>query len=209
MFPGSRRLPGAPVVARGRLLVAPVVALVVVLLAGAGACGFGDSPSEPGAAATSTSPAVSAAPTPALDPVQAAEQGALEAYRGMWDAFSAASRVADPEHPDLAMYATGDALEVLVAGLEANRREGLVSDGGQVALYPEVVEVEPADVPTEVRIADCADTSDTRRVRPSGPPFTDSPGGWRQVTATIRLVDKVWKVTDFAVQEVRSCAPEE
>jgi endonuclease YncB( thermonuclease family) len=143
------------------------------------------------------------------DPVVEAEHAALEAYRGMWEAFSMASQVADPEHPDLARYAAGDALEVLVAGLEANRREGLVSDGGEVALYPEVVEVEPADAPAEVRIADCADTSETRRIRPSGPPFSDSPGGWRQVTAAVQLVDEVWKVTDFAVQEVGSCMPEE
>lgn len=150
---------------------------------------------------------VTSSPMPSLDPATAAEAAALEAYRGMWAAFAAASRDADPEHPDLPRYAAGDALAILVSGLEANRREGLVSDGGEVVLHPEVVELEPADAPATVTISDCADTSETRRVRPSGPPFTDSPGGWRQVNATVEPVQGVWKVTSFAVQEVGSCTP--
>lgn len=143
------------------------------------------------------------------DPITAAEDAALVAYEGMWRAFSAASQAADPEYADLSRFAADDALELLVSGLEANRREGLVSEGGEVLLYPEVVSAEPADAPDEVEIRDCADTSQTRRVRPSGPPFTDEPGGWRQVTATVRLVEpQVWKVTDLTVQEVGSCGPE-
>lgn len=182
------------------------IALVMVVLAAVVACQRDESSPDPTVTGTPPGSLPSSSP---LDPVGAAEHAALDAYRGMWAAFSAASQVGDPEHPDLAMYATGDALDVLVTGLEANQREGLVSDGGEVALYPEAVEAQPADAPTEVSISDCADTSNTRRVRPSGPPFTDSPGGWRQVTAMVQLVDEVWKVTDFAVQEVGSCAPEE
>jgi hypothetical protein len=165
--------------------------------------------SDGGEPAPTTPPVPSSPATTSADPVTAAEEAALAAYEGMWRAFSAASQAADPEHPDLSRFAEGDALALLVSGLEANRREGLVSEGGEVLLYPEVASAEPVDAPVEVEIRDCADTSQTRRVRPSGPPFTDEPGGWRQVAATVRLVEpQVWKVTDLTVQEVGSCGPE-
>lgn len=144
-----------------------------------------------------------------IDSTEAAQQQALAAYRGMWSAFAEAGRLADPQHPDLARYTAGDALELLVSGIEANREEGLVSDGDEVGLDPEVVEVAPQDAPVRVSVVDCADTSETRRIRPSGPPFEDSPGGWRRVSAEVELLDDAWKVTELAVQEVGSCGPEQ
>jgi hypothetical protein len=196
---------GANVGGRIHRWAATLMLVPLALVVGCQRDGTDPTPEVGGTPPTMTTPS----PTPELDPVEAAEQAAVAAYRSMWAAFSEASRQADPDHPDLPRYATGDALELLVSGLEANRREGLVSDGGEVVLHPVVVEVEPAQAPVRATVSDCADTSETRRVRPTGPPFTDSPGGWRQVTATVEVIDGEWKVADLAVQEVGSCAPEQ
>lgn len=189
--PASRRT-------KGRL----TSCVALAMLAAAGCQPDGSDPTVTG------TPLPTATVSPSLSPVEAAKQAALMAYRGMWAAFSAASRAGNPEHPDLPRHAADDALDLLVSGLETNQREGLVSGGGEVVLYPEVVELEPAEAPVRITVSDCADTSATRRVRPTGPPFTDSPGGWRQVTAYVEPVDGEWKVTNLVIQEVGSCAPE-
>lgn len=183
---------------------ATAVALLAVVLVAPAGCQR-DEPPQPEPTGASTPVPVSPQPT---TPVPAdPEAAALATYQGMWAAFTAADAVADPDHPELPRYATGDALELLVAGIEANRREGLVGEG-EIVLNPEVVEVSPPETPVEVTIRDCADTSDTRRVRPTGPPFTDSPGGRRLVTATVELLDGSWKVIALGVREVGSCVPE-
>jgi hypothetical protein len=45
---------------------------------------------------------------------------ARQAYLGMWQAFTAASRTADYQSPSLDRYAAGAALELLIHGLYQN-----------------------------------------------------------------------------------------
>ncbi|WP_144056923.1 hypothetical protein [Micromonospora lupini] len=131
---------------------------------------------------------------------------ALAAYRGMWAAYDEAGMTSNPDHPELAKFAVGDALKVLRSGLESDRREGLVGQG-KVAVNPSIQSLTPAAAPTQAKVRDCADTSGAARVRatPNGTPFTDSPGGRRLVNATVSMVGGSWKVASFGVQGVGSC----
>jgi hypothetical protein len=157
----------------------------------------------PEAPASSAPPAISA---PAETQVAAAEEAALDAYRGMWSAYVEAIGIPDPEHPLLARFAAGDALRVLVDGLESVQRDGLAGRG-EVALDPAVTELSPAETPTSASIVDCVDTSGGELYRVDGEPFEDTPGGRRRAEATVRDVgDGEWKVVGFALYEVGSCA---
>jgi hypothetical protein len=125
----------------------------------------------------------------------------------MWAAYDRAGSppAADPGHPDLALYATGDALQVLTDGLAALRDQGLVFVG-QVVVSPEITELSSASAPTEVRIRDCADTSGWSVVRADGGPYEDEPGGHRLITADVEDTgDGGWKVSGFAARDVGTC----
>jgi hypothetical protein len=54
---------------------------------------------------------------------------ARQAYLGMWQAFTAASRTADYQYPSLDRYAAGAALELLTRGLYQNYQAGIVTRG--------------------------------------------------------------------------------
>ena len=151
-------------------------------------------------------PTLSAVSPITVDPVAAAEQAALEAYRGMWDAYTSAGRppAANPDDAALERYATGDALQVLRRGLTSMRDQGLVSDGS-MKLSPEVTSLAPASSPTSAQVTDCADTSDAARVRADGEPFDDEPGGRRLIVADLENSGGEWKVTSFGVRETGSC----
>jgi hypothetical protein len=151
------------------------------------------------------SPSSRAPATPADDLVAEAELAALDAYRGMWDAYVEAISIPDPGHPDLGRFAADDALRVLVDGLESVERDGLAGRG-DVVLSPEVTELSPAGAPTEAEIVDCVDTSGSELYRLDGQPFDDTPGGFRRAEAMVREVDgQAWKVVGFALYGVGSC----
>ena len=152
-------------------------------------------------------PQASSSPTlqaPTADARDVAEKRAVEAYRGMWRAFADAGAAGNPEHPDLPRFAEGTALRALVSGLQANKKQGLISRG-DIVYSPRVTAVTSVSAPTEVTIVDCADTSKAKRVKASGAPFQDAPGGRRLIRATVRGGDDAWNVTTFAVNEVGSC----
>src|SRR5262249_33341362 len=89
------------------------------------ACGPGSrepAPSSPPATSATSSAPSSASPT-------AGAPTALDAYRGMWKAYVDAIHIPDPNYPDLARYAQGDALAVFVKGLTSVQRDGLVGQG--------------------------------------------------------------------------------
>jgi hypothetical protein len=182
-------------------LQAVAAGAVALLVAVAGCTSSGVEPSEP----VGTRPTLRAPSTPADDPVAAAEHAALDAYRGMWDAYVAAIGIPDPEHPDLRRFAAGDALGVLVEGMESVQRDGLAGRG-DVVLDPEVTTLMPAGIPTEAEIVDCVDDSGTELYRLDGQPFDDTPGGFRRAEATIHELDGgAWKVVGFALYGVGSC----
>jgi hypothetical protein len=178
------------------------IATLAVLVIAAAGCQATTTPQPtptPDAAAATGTPSPAASP-----PHTSAEQQALAAYRGMWHAYVEATHVADPAHPDLPRYATGDALDILVDGLEVMASNGLASRG-DVVLDPRVTDLVPPDDPTTAAIDDCVDTSGTELYRTSGEPYQDSPGGPRRAQATVENDGDGWKVTRFALYEVGSC----
>jgi hypothetical protein len=149
---------------------------------------------------------VAVSPTPA-DPVAAAEQAVLDAYRCMWAAYDAAGRVpaADPEDDRLDQCATGDALEALVSGLTSIRDDGRVIEG-EVVLSPEVVQLGPEESPTRAQVRDCGDSTNWLTVYLQTGEVTDEPRGRQLIVADLENVaGGEWKVTSFGVRGVGSC----
>jgi hypothetical protein len=178
----------------------PLAALAAAL----GLAGCGSST----ATKTAPSPTISLqAPssTPA-NPDAAAVQDAVAAYRGMWDAYLLVLAAPDPDSPELARYAAGNALKTLSDGVRDVRDQGLKGEG-KFVLSPQVTEIAPATSPTKIGIRDCVNTAESRIVRASpGPTYSDKPGGRRMCIATVeRQGDGAWKVTSFGLHEVGSC----
>src|SRR5689334_9347171 len=95
-----------------------IAAAFVVLAATLAACNNDKQPSN----ATPSTPAAAASPSAATTSVvpqtrDQATQAAIDAYVGMQRAFLKATEIADPAHPDLAKYATGEALTRLTSAL--------------------------------------------------------------------------------------------
>jgi hypothetical protein len=164
--------------------------------------------SKPSDAGSSPTPSVhapvhapSASPT---DPRLTAVQDALTAYRGMWQAYIAASNAGDPQSPDLAKYASGSALTTLVTGLTNNKSKGLTTKGSP-QLNPVQTGFSPDDAPTSVTVGDCLDDSHWLLYKPTGDLADNTPGGRHRVTATVVKGDEGWKVTAFAAQGVGTC----
>jgi hypothetical protein len=145
-------------------------------------------------------------PTASLAPGPAAIEAAVAAYRNMWRAYDTAIHVPDPNDPDLAKYASGDALRTLVSGLQSVKDQGLKGTGA-VVNTPQVSQLSPSDAPRQVSIKDCMDTSQSRLVRSGpGPVYSDSPGGHRPCLADVRRQDDgLWKVASFGVRGVGTC----
>lgn len=122
----------------------------------------------------------------------------------MWKAFVAASDIPDPAYPDLARYADGDALNVLVKGLKDMQSKGLVNQG-DVVLQPQVTAVSLSVKPAQVQIADCVDDSGTHLVKKDGSPYQDTPSGRRSAQIKVTQTTAGWKVTSFALFEVGTC----
>lgn len=162
---------------------------------------------EPVGAPPPDTPPLRAPTVSPVDPVAAAEQAALAAYTGMWDAYNLAGQPpeANPNHPDLARYASGDALEMLTDLLAGFRDDGLVFSG-ELELAPEVTRLSPQSDPDSARVEDCVDSSGWAVVRADGEPYEDEPGGQRLVFADVEDTGEgVWKVTVLSIGSVGSC----
>jgi len=145
-----------------------------------------------------------ASATPSADPVAAGSQGALAAYRDMWDAFVEASNNGDVAPPSLATYTSGRALTKLNDGLVLNRSRGQ-NTKGKPTLAPKVTAIVPVAAPTSVTIADCFDDSRWLLYKSNGQLVDDVPGGRRQTIAKVEKAGEVWKVTTLALQGTGSC----
>ena len=144
-------------------------------------------------------------PSPTSTSTSNARDSAVEAYKGMWLAFSRASETADWKSPDLARYASGNALAELTKSLQANQVRGVVTRG-TFATHPSVASADPPSAPTLVLILDCGDDSGTTRVRASnGQPIAGSGGGKHRIDAEVRLVNGSWSVVDFRLRSAGSC----
>lgn len=178
-----------------RRLMVGLVAVSVALIA---SCG----PAKPDRKPT---PAPSPSASPSTSPRAAAERDALTAYSGMWQAMAKAGEVPDPDAPELRQYATDQALARIVSALFTYRQTGVVTHGAPTT-NARVSGVTPADVPTEVRVVDCADSTNwTKHKKATGELIKDDPRGRRNITAVVKSVDGSWKVTSFDVGDIGSC----
>lgn len=181
-----------------------LVSAGILLVLAAAACTHEPSGKPSGSSAP---PSLSApSPAPASQNPSTVAQQALDAYRGMWQAYQQALQVPDPASPDLSKYATGTALAHLKEGVQSVRDKGLKGTGG-VTVSPRITAFSPASAPTDIEVTDCLDDSQSHIVRVSpGPAYTDTPGGKHKVLATLqKQSDQSWKVTDFGVQAVGTC----
>jgi len=181
---------------RSGSVIAAVIAAVAIAVSAA--C-------TPGKTSPGPKPTAPSLTAPSLSGQALSEQQALQAYRGMWHAYAMAGQSTSSQNSDLDRYTDADALAALKAGLATNRSQGLISQGEPVT-NPVVVQLDPPGAPTSVEIRDCLDTTNFLRTKADGSSFTDTPGGRRQVTATVKKLADQWKVTKFIPGEVGSCA---
>ncbi len=158
---------------------------------------------------SSPSPTVDAPPPrTAPSPVDAAKEHATSAYVGMWQAMARAGRTSDWKSPELARYATGNALTTITRSLYADHFNHVVTRGAPKN-FPKVTSVEPPDSPETVMISDCGDSTGTSKVMEKNgqPAPSDAPGGRRSIVAEVKKQpDGTWKVNQFAVQGVGTCS---
>lgn len=186
--------------------------VVALFLAGLALCTTAacsaNSSSTPGGTAgvtgTSAVPTRSAPPSP-TSPADLARQQALGAYSGMWRAMADAAVTSDWQSPELAQYATGDALGVISRSLYTDHLNGVVTRG-EPKINPQVSSIDPPGDPTTVMISDCGDSTNWLKYKQDGQPLNDSPGGRRSIIAEVKKQqDGSWKGTRFAVEGVGSC----
>ncbi|HVV12102.1 hypothetical protein [Amycolatopsis sp.] len=152
----------------------------------------------------SASETTSAAPT-TVSTADEARQQATAAYIGMWQAMAKAGVTSDWQSPDLAKYATGDALGVISRSLYTDHLNGVVTKGAPTN-NPQVSSVDPSGDPTTVMISDCGDSTNSLKYK-DGHLLNDTPGGKRAITAEVKKQpDRAWRVTRFAVEGLGSCA---
>ncbi|MFG1952483.1 hypothetical protein [Micromonospora sp. NPDC048830] len=169
------------------------------LVAGGGGCG-GSEPSE--SRSSTSSPSL---PAPGQSPSGAADDAALLAYRQMWAAYAKAGAAADPDEPELARHATGQALSTLKSGLAKLRKDGEVIKG-EYKSDPKVVVASPSTAPSTVSVQDCLNTTRFLTYKAAtGALADDIPGGNRAVRATVVRDGGIWKVSSFGVQAVGTC----
>ncbi|MFD5696487.1 hypothetical protein [Streptomyces lasiicapitis] len=137
---------------------------------------------------------------------ETARKRATAAYLGMWREMAEAAMTSDWKSPQLARYATGEALKAITRGMYADHRNGLITKG-MPENSPKVTELAPAANPARVVISDCGDSSEWLKYRKkSGELADDEPGGRQSITAEVKKQEGGgWKVTRFAVWEVGSC----
>jgi hypothetical protein len=129
---------------------------------------------------------------------------ARQAYLGMWQAFTAASRTADYQSPSLDRYAAGAALELLIHGLYQDYREGIVTRG-TLSHSVAVTMTKTSPGTPEARVTDCSDTSGSGTYYKSGKPAAGGSPGRQAVYAQVQPFDGTWKVTSLVVETTGSC----
>lgn len=186
----------------GRRRVGLVLAgLATVTLA---ACSATSSPTAGNTPGAGNSSAPTTTASPSLSPTDLASQQALAAYTGMWQSMAQADQTANWQSPELAKYATGDALGVISRSLYTDHINGVVSTGAPV-LHPHVTKVDPPTNPTTVTVSDCGDSTNWLKHKQDGSSSNDT-GGRRSITAEVKKQgDGSWRVTEFAVEGLGSC----
>ena len=129
---------------------------------------------------------------------------ARQAYLGMWQAFTAASRTADYQSPSLDRYAAGAALELLIHGLYQNHHEGIVTRGTP-SHDPAVTMAKTSMGTPEAKVTDCSDDSGAVAYSKSGKPVAGEAPGRQAISAQVQPFGGTWKVTYLVVEKTGSC----
>ena len=177
---------------------------VAVGIASLAACSADDKRKSEQHGITTASPSVSAPVTPGTPTARTPQEQAVASYVALQLAYLEATKRADPAHPDLAKYASGDALQQLTAGVASIRSKGLRGQGNVVP-HPSIESMTPANAPVQARVHDCLDTSQSELYKANGDPYQDTPGGLRLVIADLERIGGTWKVTGLGVHEAGSC----
>lgn len=178
-----------------------IVCVAVAVIFPASACD--SSPDSKPSAAVSASRSTSASPS--LNARQQAEAQAIAAYNGLWQAMARAQEIPDPDAPDLRRFAEGDALALVVGALQSSLEEGVVSRGAPVT-NPHVTSATPTEVPVEIHLLDCGDSSNWIEYwKSTGKPVENDPRGRRRITAEVHHRPDGWKVSSFDIGDIGSC----
>lgn len=170
---------------RKRALLGLAVVAAGVL---AGCSSGGSSDVERPRSTTTTSTVPTTTTTTMLDP----QTAAVAAYRAFWQAFLAAADPMNPEDPRLAEHATGEQLAAVRKSFLAAKAAGNVIRGG-LDLAPKVVSADA----TTVVLRDCyGDTTGLYNGATGERQDKDDPRRLL-VTATVTIVDGVWKVASI------------
>ncbi|MEV2274560.1 hypothetical protein AB0I72_03145 [Nocardiopsis sp. NPDC049922] len=123
----------------------------------------------------------------------------MAVYLRFWGAIVLASEEMDPDHPELAEHATGQALELAQQGVQGVADAGYGMEGEPVPA-PEVISAEPTDDPTTVVIRDCQGAGDWRAVGESEPRSDNV-----RIDAKVTRDVFSWWVTEMQVWGDDSC----
>jgi hypothetical protein len=182
-----------------------LLGVVIVGTTIAAGCAGGDRTTSPPADPPGTAAPSAATPTPPLSLAENARREALAAFDAMWQDMALASEKADYQSPVLARHAAGEALDLLTRGVYSFRLEDQVTRGRPV-VTGRVTTLTPPDKPTTASIDGCVDSSqwveyDAKTLKPSGEP----PGGRHRTTATVTVINGVWKVTKYHGEATGTC----
>jgi hypothetical protein len=128
----------------------------------------------------------------------------IAGYRAMWFDLVTAAETSDFRSPLLAQHTTGDALTLLVQGLEGDQLHDIVTRGVTVH-HPVVTSLSPATDPTHATVADCFDDSRWIEYTVDGKRAKNSPGGRRATTADLVKTHGTWKVSQLTVAATGTC----
>lgn len=134
-----------------------------------------------------------------------AEEQALEAYTGLWQAVVEQARAGEVDEAELERYATGQALEFARQSLEERASAGEVARG-EPSFSPETARVDQ-DTDT-VEIQDCMDsTAWLREDAQTGDLIEEEPEGpvQRRVEASAEFDGLSWRVSELLLGQVDSC----
>jgi hypothetical protein len=150
-----------------------------------------------------TTPGLSA---PTSSEGESIDEQALASYANLLAAYAKAGRTANPDEPDLANYATGNALKTLRTGLSSYRAKNQVIKGAYGSSPRVTATSSPGVETTMLTITDCLDGANFLVYKKSGGLANNTPGGRHATTALVRrVVGGTWKVTDIGIREVGSC----
>lgn len=181
-------------------------ATVVVLVLAAAGCG-GGGVDEADATATTVEPSTTSEPT--TPPTTLTDEHAvLAAYQGYWDTWLAANDPPNPDHPDLARYATGAALERARTAIEQHRTVGQLIRLPANAQYRHGAKVESLG-PDTAALRDCS-IDDAIVVDYGSGTVLDDAVISRRLEAQLVRVEGRWLIEDVVAVEtwdgVAGCA---